>query len=367
MTGGPIPADAVALADYERHAKARLPAEVWAYVGGAGADGITRAANRSAFDALRLNGRVLADMRGANTRLRLLGADLDHPILLAPTAFHRLLHPEGEAATALGAAATGTGMVVSTQASLPVERIVAASRDAGGTAPLWFQLYLQPRREDTLTLIRRAEDAGFTALVVTADASVNGIRNEEARAGFRLPPGVEAVNLRGFAVPSSRAGPGQSPVFMGLLDAAPHWEDIGWLKANTRLPVLLKGIMGAHDAGLALDAGADGVIVSNHGGRTLDTLPASIEVLPEIAEAIAGRVPVLMDGGIRRGTDVLKALALGADAVLIGLPVLCGLAVGGAAGVAHVVTLLRAELEVAMALTGRRDLSAIDRDVIRGG
>lgn len=356
---GPIPPDAVALADYERHARARLPADVWAYVGGAGADGITRAANRAAFDALRLEGRVLADMRGAHTRLRLLGMDLDHPILVAPTAFHRLLHGEGELATVLGAGAVGSAMVVSCQASVALDRIAAAAH-----GPLWFQLYMQPRREDTLALVRRAEDAGCRALVVTADAAINGLRNEEARAGFRLPPGVEAVNLRGFAAPASRAGPGQSPVFLGLLDTAPRWSDIAWLKGETRLPVLVKGILSPRDVEPALAAGVDGLIVSNHGGRTLDTLPASIEALPRVAAAVAGRVPVLADGGIRRGTDVLKALALGADAVLTGLPVLCGLAVGGAAGVAHVLTILRTELEVAMTLTGCPTLADIGPGVI---
>lgn len=354
-----IPPDVVALADYERHARALLPADIWAYIGGAGGDGITRAANRAGWGDLRLQGRVLTDMRGAHTRLSLLGLELDHPLLLAPTAFQRLVHPEGEMAMALGAGATGTPMVVSAQASVTLEDIAA---EAAG--PLWFQLYMQVARADTLALVRRAEAAGYRALVVTVDAAVNGIRNEEARAGFRLPPGIEAVNLRGMAGPVVRAGPGESPVFRGLLEAAPRWEDIRWLKGQTALPVILKGIMGAEDAGLALEAGVDGIIVSNHGGRVLDGLPATAEVLPEIAARVAGRLPVLVDGGIRRGTDVLKARALGADAVLIGLPALCGLALAGAVGVAHVITILRAELEVAMALTGRRALAEVDADVL---
>lgn len=355
-----IPPDVVALCDYERHARALLPADVWAYIGGAGGDGITRAANRAGWEGLSLQGRVLADMRGAHTQLSLLGLDLEHPILLAPTAFQRLVHPDGEHAAALGAGATGTPMVVSAQASVTLEEIAA---EAAG--PLWFQLYMQVARADTLALVRRAEAAGYRALVVTVDAVVNGIRNEEARAGFRLPAGIEAVNLRGMAGPVVTAGPGESPVFRGLMEAAPRWEDIAWLRAQTALPILLKGIMSAEDAALAVEAGVGGIIVSNHGGRALDGLPATAEVLPEIAAAVAGRLPVLADGGIRRGTDVLKARALGADAVLIGLPVLCGLALAGAVGVAHVITILRAELEVAMALTGRRDLAAVDASVIR--
>ncbi|MFT3690100.1 alpha-hydroxy acid oxidase [Paenirhodobacter sp.] len=355
-----IPPDIVALCDYERHAAALLPAATRAYIDGAGADGLTAEANLAAWRAMRLESRVLADLRGGGTGLDLLGLRLAHPFLLAPVAFHGLAHPEGEHASALGAAATGGLMVVSTQSGLRLEEIAARAQ-----GPLWFQLYPQPHREDTLHLIRRAEAAGFRALVVTVDAPVNGIRNMEARAGFHLPEGLRAVNLDGLRPAQVRTEPGRSGVFLGLMDAAPRWEDIDWLRGQTRLPILLKGIMSAPDAAHAVEAGADGVIVSNHGGRTLDTLPATADVLPEIVDRIAGRVPVLSDGGIRRGTDALKALALGAAAVLIGRPQIHALAVGGAAGVAHMLSILRAELEVAMALTGRRTLSDIDRSVIR--
>lgn len=356
---GAIPPDIVALCDYERHGSARLRPEVRAYVDGAGADGLTAAANRAAWDAIRLEGRVLADMRGASTALELLGLSLPHPLILAPVAFHGLAHPDGEHATALAAGATGSLMVVSTQAGVTIEDIAAASH-----GPLWFQLYMQPAREDSLRLVRRAEDAGCRALVVTVDAAVNGLRNIEQRAGFRLPDGLRAVNLDGMRGPDIRTEPGRSPVFLGLLDAAPRWEDIAWLRSQTRLPVILKGIMSAHDARLAVATGADGVVVSNHGGRVLDTLPATAEALPVVAQAIGGRVPVLCDGGIRRGTDVLKALALGADAVMIGRPQIHALAVAGASGVAHMLTILRAELEVAMALTGRRQIADIGADVV---
>ncbi|MET3789838.1 alpha-hydroxy acid oxidase [Aquamicrobium terrae] len=358
MTASPVPADVVSLADYERHARERLPAAVWAYIAGAGADGITRRWNREAFDRLKLEGRVLADMTGADTGLDLFGQRLRAPIILAPVAFHKLAHPRGELETALAAAATGTVMTISAQSSVLIEEIAASAQ-----GPLWFQLYMQARREDTLALVRRAEAAGCRALLVTADAPVNGVRNEEQRVGFRLPDGLEAVNLRDMPGPVLRVGPGESPVFKGLLDAAPTWRDIEWLRASTKLPLLLKGIMSCHDVRLALQSGVDGIVVSNHGGRVLDTLPATIEALPAIADEVAGKVPILLDGGVRRGTDIVKAVALGANAVMVGQPILHGLAVAGAVGLAHILNIMCAELEVAMALTGRPRLSDIDHGI----
>jgi 4-hydroxymandelate oxidase len=265
-------------------------------------------------------------------------------------------------ATVLAASAMQAGMVVSTQASASLEDIARQAR-----VPLWFQLYILPDRDFTAALVRRAEAAGYRALVVTVDAPVNGVRNREQRAGFVLPPEAEAVNLRGLAPPPAMGGAAGAPVLLGtpLLASAPSWKDIAWLRSLTRLPVLVKGVMTADDAGRAVSEGVDGIIVSNHGGRVLDTLPATIDVLPEIAAAVEGRVPVLMDGGIRRGTDVLKALALGASAVLIGRPYVYGLAAAGAVGVSHVLHILRAELEVAMTLTGCRDLRAIGPSLIR--
>lgn len=354
----PIPADCVSLADYERHALMRMDPAARAYIQGAGADGITRDANLAAWGELRLAGRSLTDMAGAGTLLSLFGCALDHPILLAPCAFHGLVNPGGECETALGAAATSTVMTVSTQAGQSLEAI------AETPGPKWFQLYFQMRREDTLALVRRAEAAGYLALVVTVDAAINGIRNDEQRAGFALPPGLSAVNLHGIPQPVSRAAPGESPVFRGLLDHAPTWADLDWLRSQTALPILLKGLMHPEDVARALQAGAEGLIVSNHGGRVLDTLPATAEILPRVVAQVAGRVPVLCDGGIRRGTDVLKALALGASAVLIGRPQLHALAVGGAPGVAHMLTLLRAELEVAMALTGCKTLDEVGPGVL---
>lgn len=365
MTTGPgmIPADVVSLGDYERYFHARAEPAVRAYVAGAAADGITQRENRAAYDRLRLLPRALADLGRATARTELFGRVLDYPIIIAPMAYHRLLHPGGETALAQAAGLARTWMMVSTLASCSLEEIARSA-----TASLWFQLYMQPRSEDTLALVRRAEAAGYQALVVTVDAVVNGMRNAEQRTGFRLPEGIGAVNLAGLGggLPEVRARSG-SPVFQGMLAAAPTWMDIAWLCRQTTLPVLLKGLANPLDVRPALDAGVAGIVVSNHGGRALDTLPAAIDLLPGVAREVAGRVPVLVDGGIRRGTDVVKACALGAAAVLVGQPVLHALAVGGMAGVAHMLTILQTELEAAMALLGRTCLDELDASVIWTG
>ncbi len=351
-----IPASIAAVADYEPFARERMSEQAWAYMAGGAADELTLRDNCAAFRRLRLRSRALQELSGGHTRLELFGQRFEQPILLAPVAYQKLVHPDGELATVLAASAVRAGMVVSTQASVALEEIARSAQ-----TPLWFQLYVQPDREFTRELVQRAEAAGYQALVVTVDAPVNGLRNREQRAGFALPAGVEAVNLRGMrTLPpvTNRIGDG---VLLGgpLLDAAPTWRDLAWLRALTRLPVLVKGVMHPEDARRAVAEGIDGIIVSNHGGRTLDTQPATIEVLEEIARVVEGRVPLLLDGGIRRGTDVFKALALGARAVLVGRPYIFGLAAAGAPGVCHVVQLLRAELEVAMALTGCRTLADI--------
>jgi 4-hydroxymandelate oxidase len=343
----------VCLSDYERLAEARLSANAWAYFSGGAADEITLRWNREAFDSLAIVPRVLRGGPGGQSRLTLLGRALVHPILVAPLAYQKLADPAGECATAAAAAAQDALMVLSTQASVTLEEAAKA-----GETCRWFQLYMQPHREATLRLVRRAEAAGYEALVLTADAPINGLRNREHRAGFHLPPGVVAENLADLpAAASAPLGPHESAVFDRLMAVAPSWDDLAWLTAETRLPVLVKGILCADDAELAIEAGAAGIVVSNHGGRTLDTLPATLTVLPRIAVKVAGRVPVLLDGGIRRGTDVLKALALGATAVMVGRPIVYGLAVSGAYGVAHVLRLLRDEFEVAMALSGCRTLA----------
>lgn len=359
-----IPPEIASLDDYAAFARERMTASAWAYLNGAAADGVTMAENVAAFRRLRLRSRVLADLAGGSTAVDLLGERLEHPLLLAPVAYQRLAHPDGELATAVAAGAMRACMVVSTQASVLIEEI---ARVAEG--PLWFQLYIQPDRGFTEALVRRAEAAGYRALVVTVDAPVSGVRNEEQRAGFALPPGVAAVNLAGMRPPPPHtARAGESPFFGGPLAAlSPTWKDLEWLRGLTRLPVLVKGVTGPEDAVRAVEIGAAGIVVSNHGGRTLDTLPATVDLLPPIAEAVAGQVPLLLDGGVRRGTDVLKVLALGASAVLIGRPYVHALAAAGPAGVAHVLHILRTELEIAMALSGCRSIGDIDRTILHPG
>lgn len=356
-----IPPDIAAVADYEPFARQRMSEQAWAYMAGGAADEFTLHENCAAFQRWRIRSRVLRDLSAGHTRLELFGQTFDCPIFLAPVAYQKMVHPEGELASVLAASAVRTGMVVSTQASASLEDIARQTQ-----VPLWFQLYIQPDREFTRELVRRAEAAGYQALVVTVDAPVNGVRNREQRAGFVLPDGIEAVNLRGMRVPPQPASRIGDNVLLGgpLLAAAPTWRDLQWLRSLTRLPILIKGVMHAEDASRAVAEGINGIIVSNHGGRTLDTQPATIDVLAEIAQAVEGRVPLLLDGGIRRGTDILKALALGAEAVLVGRPYLFGLATAGAVGVAHVMHLLRAELEAAMALTGCRTLDDIGPSLV---
>jgi len=352
-----IPTDVAAVMDYEPLARARMTASAWAYVQGGAADERTLADNSAAFERLRLLPRVLADVANGNTQVTLLGQRHAAPILLAPVAFQQLAHPEGECATVLAASAMQTGMVVSTQSGIALETLAQEAQ-----APLWFQLYVQPDRDFTRALVARAQAAGYQALVVTVDAPVNGARNREQRAGFALPVGIAPVNLNGMrALPAEpvRAG-GVSLLQTEMVRRAATWKDLQWLRGVTQLPILLKGILAPEDAVRAVDMGMAGVIVSNHGGRTLDGVPATIDALPAIAQAVGARIPLLLDGGIRRGTDIFKALALGASAVLVGRAFIYGLAAAGAPGVVHVLHMLRTELEIAMVLAGCKTLADID-------
>jgi 4-hydroxymandelate oxidase len=356
------------LFDFERAAGACMTPEVQAYIAGGAADEITLRWNREALDRIALRPRVLVDVSKIDTRLKLLGEDLPHPILLAPAASHRIVHAEGELATARGAAAAQAVLIVSSAATTSFEDIARVARPPSAAAvPLWFQLYAQKDRGFTRALVERVVAHGCRALCLTVDTPVIGIRDREVRGGFALPPGLEHPNLKGSFPAGLRAEHRPTDpmgIYSPALDASLTWKDLGWLNSLAKVPLLVKGVLDPEDAARAVAEGADGIIVSNHGGRNLDTALATADALPEIVEKVGGHIPVLVDGGIRRGTDVLKLLALGASAVLIGRPYLYGLAVGGAEGVARVVQLLRRELEMAMALTGRTSLGAIDRTVL---
>jgi 4-hydroxymandelate oxidase len=356
------PGDIVDLLDFERAAQQRVTAMAWDYLAGGAADELTLRWNRESYDRIRLNPRVLIDVSRIDTRLTLLGREFPFPILLAPAAYQRLFHPEGELASARGAAAAAATLVVSTSATTSLEEIAAAA-----TKPLWFQLYTQPDRGFTQELVQRAEAARYEALVITVDTPVLGLRYREIRSRFTLPPGLERANLRGRTSGASTKRPTETEIYSATLDAKLTWKDIEWMRSLTKLPIFLKGILHPDDADLAARMGVAGIVVSNHGARNLDTVPATIDVLPQIAAKVAGRVPILVDGGIRRGTDIVKAIALGANAVLIGRPYVCGLAVQGAEGVTRVTNILRREFEMAMALCGRTSLSQLDPSVIWGG
>jgi L-lactate dehydrogenase (FMN-dependent) and related alpha-hydroxy acid dehydrogenases len=277
-------------------------------------------------------------------------------------AFQRLAHPDGEVATAHAAQSTGSLFVLSTLSSSTVEEVRGAT-----DGPLWFQLYVYRDRAATRSLVERVEAAGYQALVLTVDAPVLGRRERDVREQFQLPPAVEIANLVPGGLPTLPDASGDSGLAAycaRMLDPSLTWSDLDWLCPITGLPILVKGIVRGDDAARAVEHGASAVIVSNHGGRQLDTAIATIRALPEIVHAVAGRVEVLIDGGVRRGTDIIKAIALGARAVLIGRPVLWGLAVSGERGVARVLEMLRDELDLTMVLCGCRSLADVQRDLI---
>jgi 4-hydroxymandelate oxidase len=344
--------------DFEEVARETLPQVVYDYYAGGAGDEWTLRENRRAFERWVLRPRFLVDCSNLDLRTTVLGQQIDFPVMVAPTAFHRLAHPDGELATARGAASAGTLMVVSTISTATMEDVAAAA-----DGPKWFQLYMHKDRELTAGLVKRAYEHGYSAIVLTVDTPLLGRRLRDERNNFALPPGIGLANLEGVPLPDA-PGSNLFRYFADQLEIAMTWEDVGWIRSLSPLPVLLKGLLTAEDAGLAVDAGVDGVLVSNHGGRQLDGAPASLDALPEIVEAVDGRAEVYMDGGIRRGTDVLKALGLGARAVLVGRPVLWGLATDGQAGVLAVLSMLKAELALAMTLAGRRTVADIDPSLV---
>jgi 4-hydroxymandelate oxidase len=334
--------------EYEELARTHLHPAVWDYYSAGATDEVTLRENRVAFARLQIRPHVLVDVRQIQMATTLLGIPVPLPIGIAPTAVHGAACAEGECATARAAGALGALMIASTESTRPLEEIAQSA-----TGPLWFQLYFSSRtHERAARLVRRAEEAGYQAIVVTVDAPRAGQRERHLRSEktYQWPP---SGNLLSEPLEEEYQGEGLT------------WDDMRWLRDITSLPIVIKGILTAEDAILGVEFGAAGLVVSNHGGRQLDTVAATIQALPEVVAAVANRSEVYLDGGIRRGTDVLKALALGARAVFVGRPVLWGLAVSGAEGAQHILELLQGELELAMALAGCPDIASIDTAIVQ--
>jgi 4-hydroxymandelate oxidase len=352
-----MPPKPVNVLDFEAIAREKMTPSAYDYYAGGAEDEVTLGENREAFRRIALRPRVLAATATVATDVELLGLTLPYPVALAPTAFNRLGHPDGELAAARAAGKAGTLMCCSTISSTSIEDIAAAA-----TGPLWFQLYVYRDREVTRDLVARAEATGCRAIVLTVDTPQLGRRERDMRGGFTLPAGIGIRNLERYGTPDALRW-SQNSSFTdyvhNLLDAGLSWEAVSWLKSITKLPLLIKGILTPEDAALAIDHGASGIVVSNHGGRQLDGVMATIDALPAIATRVAGRVPIVMDGGVRRGTDVFKAVALGARTVLIGRAYLWALAADGEAGVSRALEMLEHELKLTMALAGCPSISAI--------
>ncbi|MCX5763528.1 MAG: alpha-hydroxy acid oxidase [Gemmatimonadetes bacterium] len=348
------------LADFETAAVRELSQMVYDYYAGGAGDEVLLGTSRAAWNAIVLRYRVLRDVSQRSLACTILGQELSWPMFVAPMAFQQMAHPDGELATARAAGATGTGMILSTLSTTSIEDVRAAC-----TGPLWFQLYIYRDREASRALVQRAQSAGCDALVLTVDSPMLGRRERDIRNGFHVPAGTPVPNLTG-GPRDTLAAQGATASSLATFveqhwDASISWRDLEWLQSITTLPILVKGIVRGDDAVLALDAGAAGVIVSNHGGRQLDTAIPTARALPEVADAMAGRGTLLVDGGIRRGTDVLKALAMGANGVLLGRPVLWGLAVDGEPGARRVLELLKDECHLALGLAGCRTPMELDR------
>ncbi|NWI04514.1 HAOX2 oxidase, partial [Tichodroma muraria] len=341
----------VCLSDFEAYAKKYLPKIAWDYFAAGADDCTTRDENILAYKRIRFRPRVLRDVSVMDTGTKILGSEISFPVGIAPTGFHQLAWPDGEKSTARAARAMNTCYIASTYSTCTLEEISAAA--PGGLR--WFQLYIHRNRAASQQLVRRAEALGFRGLVLTADLPYTGKRRDDVRNGFRLPPHMKVKNLEGaFEVCK-----------MSPLDPSVTWNDIYWLRSLTRLPIIIKGILTREDAELAVRHGVQGIIVSNHGGRQLDEGPATIDALVEVVEAVRGRVEVYVDGGIRKGSDVLKALALGAKCVFIGRPALWGLAYKGEEGLQDVLRILQDEFRLSMALAGCASVSEIGQHLVQ--
>ena len=348
------------LDDFEPAARAVLPRGIYDYIAGGSEDEATIRGNREAFARYRFRFKVLASADRPDLSNELLGRRFEMPVHLAPTAIQRMAHPDGEAAAYRAASESGVAYCLSTLSSLSVEEVAAAA-----TGARWFQLYMHPERAVSARFVERAADAGYGAIILTVDLPKAGRRERDIRNAFSLPQGIRYANLSDRPVAASADGPDPFAQDVNAqTNPALGWHDLEWLVAKSSLPVLVKGVVRADDARHAVEAGVRGLVVSNHGGRQLDYSVASLDALPEVLEAVAGQVPVLLDGGVRRGTDVLKALCLGASGVLIGRPYLWALAVGGADGVRRMLAMLRNEIEVSMSLLGARGLSELDKDLL---
>lgn len=353
--------DLINVSDFELAARNKLSHMAYDYYSSGANDEITLHENCAAYKRVFLKYRVLVDVSRRNLTTEVLGNEISMPILIAPTAFQGMAHPDGEIATARAAGSCNTIMILSTFSNTNVEDVVKAS-----THSIWFQLYVYKDREVTRHLIERAEVAGCKALVLTVDAPCLGVRERDVRNKFKLPEGLYVKNLlpEGKELLPEKNTSGIASYVSEYFDPSLSWKDIEWIKSKTNLPLIIKGISCAEDALLSLEHGADCIVVSNHGGRQLDTCRATIDVLPEVTDAIQNKVEIFIDGGIRRGTDILKAIAFGAKAVLVGRPVIWGLAVDGEKGVKSVLMILRDELDLAMALCGCDSIEKINKELI---
>lgn len=348
------------VAEFEISAKQRLAKQTFDYYASGASDELTVSRNIDALKRILLVPRILRDTSSINIKTQLLNIELPFPLFIAPTAFHALSHPEGEVETVKAANETGVPMIVSTMGTRSLEEIAQAA-----TIPLWFQLYIYQERRITEQLVKRAEKAGYRALVVTVDTPIMGKREKDIRNGFKLPAGMSAKNfaMAGLTEVSDNENGSKVKNYTDkLFDKSLNWKDLDWLRSITHLPLIIKGIINPIDAELAVDSGLDAIIVSNHGGRQLDSMPASIEMLPVIADKVKNKIPLLIDGGFRRGTDLFKAIALGADAVLIGRPILWALSLKGRESIVRLLDIYRNEFIETMTLCGCNSIPVIKDD-----
>jgi len=349
------------LFDYEKAVHAQLSTAAYGYYIGGADDEVTLEENRTAWRSVKLAPRVLNDVSERDLSTTIMGEKLSAPIIVAPMALMKLAHAAGEEAVARATSKLGIGMTLSTLSTTALEHVIQQT-----TAPMWFQLYVYRDRALTRSLVQRAEDAGYKALVLTVDAPIAGNRERDVRNQFQLPEGIELANLSDYALSNMDNVQDQSAIAAyaaAQLDDALTWDDLDWLSSITELPILVKGILRLDDARRAREHGAVGIIISNHGGRQLDTTPATVNVLQRFSDEGGFEGELLVDGGIRRGTDILKAIALGASGVMIGRPILWGLAVNGETGAAHVLEILMEEFDRAMALCGCTSVTDIDHSL----